>query len=115
MLDLDLGFPLPVIMQHRAREQDGCSAARPRVHRAHRHESSFFALVADHFDVVPVWTDDERCEVFAGVVGAQAGAAIVLPPRLQSRPMKSFDLLAILSHERQMKMGRLPIGLEDAQ
>src|SRR5204863_9901186 len=72
-------------------------------------------LVADHFDVVPVRTNDESCIVVRVVVRAQTRRTIVFATRLKSRAIESFDLLAILGGERQVKMRRLLLGLVQAQ
>ena len=72
-------------------------------------------FVANHFDVVPVRTDDESCIVVGVVVRAQTRCTIVFATRLQSRTIESFDLLAILGRERQVKMRRLLLGLVQAQ
>ena len=72
-------------------------------------------FVANHFDVVPVRTNDESCIVVRVVVRAQTRRTIVFATRLQSRAMESFDLLAILGCERQVKMRRLLLGLVQAQ
>jgi len=71
--------------------------------------------VANHFDVVPVWTNDESCIVVRVVVRVQTRRAIVFATRLQSRAIESFDLLAILGRKRQVKMGRPLLGLVQAQ
>ena len=68
-------------------------------------------VVANHFDVVPVRTDDESCIVSRVVFRVQARRTIVFATRLQSRAIESFDLLAILGRERQVKMRRLLLGL----
>ncbi len=78
-------------------------------------EGLALGFVANHFDVVPVRTNDESCIVVRVVVRAQAGRAIVFAARLQSRAIESVDLLAVLGHERQVKMRRLLLGLEQAQ
>ncbi len=78
-------------------------------------ESSSPGFVANHFDVVPVRTNEERCIVVRVVVRAQTRRAIVFATRLQSRAMESFDLPAILGREGQVKMRRLLLGLADAQ
>ncbi|MNF18296.1 hypothetical protein D3C80_2222980 [compost metagenome] len=49
------------------------------------------------------------------VVRAQARRTIVFATRLQGRAIESFDLPAILGRERQVKMRRLFLGLEQAQ
>src|SRR5207247_6802684 len=72
-------------------------------------------FVANHFDVVPVRTNDESCIVVRVVVRAQTRRTIVFATRLQSRAMESFDLLAILGRERQVKMRRLLLGLVQTQ
>jgi len=72
-------------------------------------------FVANHFDVVPVRTNDESCVVVRVVVRAQTRRTIVLAAGLQGRSIESFDLLAILGRERQVKMRRLLLGLEHAQ
>ena len=63
-------------------------------------------FVANHFDVVPVRTNDESCIVVRVVVRAQTRRTIVFATRLQSRAIEGFDLLAILGRERQVKMRR---------
>src|SRR5437899_10487024 len=72
-------------------------------------------FVANHFDVVPVRTDDESCIVVRVVLRAQTRCTVVFATRLQSRAIESFDLLAILGRERQVKMRRLLLGLVQAQ
>jgi EVE domain-containing protein len=72
-------------------------------------------FVANHFYVVPVRTNDESCVVVRVVVRAQTRRAIVFATRLHSRAIESFDLLAILGRERQVKMRRLLLGLVQAQ
>jgi hypothetical protein len=72
-------------------------------------------FVANHFDVVSVRTNDESCIVVRVVVRAQTRRTIVFATRLQSRAIESFDLLAILGRERQVKMRRLLLGLVQAQ
>ena len=72
-------------------------------------------FVANHFDVVPVRTNDESCIVVRVVVRAQTRRAIVFATRLQSRAIEGFDLLAILGLEREVKMRRLLVGLVQAQ
>ena len=72
-------------------------------------------FVANHFDVVPVRTDDESCVVVRVVLRAQTRRTIVFATRLQSRVIESFDLLAMLVRERQVKMRRLLLGLVQAQ
>ena len=72
-------------------------------------------FVANHFDVVPVRTNDESCIVVRVVVRAQTRRTIVFATRLHSRAIESFDLLAILGRERQVKMRRLLLGLVQAQ
>ena len=72
-------------------------------------------FVANHFDVVPVRTNDESCIVVRVVVRTQTRRTIVFAARLQSRAIEGFDLLAILGRERQVKMRRLLLGAEKAQ
>src|SRR4029078_8874132 len=72
-------------------------------------------FVANHFDVVLVRTDDESCIVVRVVLRAQTRRTIVFTARLESRAIESFDLLAILGRERQVKMRRLLLGLVQAQ
>ena len=75
-------------------------------------------FVANHFDVVPVRTNDESCVVVRMVLRAQTRRTIVFAifaTRLQSRAIESFDMLAILGRERQVKMRRLLLGLIQAQ
>lgn len=72
-------------------------------------------FVANHFDVVPVRTNDKSCIVVRVIVRAETRRTIVLATCLQGRVIESFDLLAILGRERQMKMRRLLLGLEQAQ
>lgn len=68
--------------------------------------------MANHFDVVPVRTDDKDRIVVRVVVRARAGRTIVFATRIQRRAMESVDPLAILGRERQVKMRRLaPAGL----
>ena len=71
--------------------------------------------MADHFDIVPVRTNHEGRKVFPAVVRAQARRAIVLATRFERRAMESFDLLAVLGDERQVKMRRLLVSREEAQ
>src|ERR1700758_1563339 len=61
-------------------------------------------FVANHFDVVPVRTNDESCVVVRVVVRAQTRCTIVFATCLQSCAIEIFDLLAILGRERQVKM-----------
>ena len=74
-----------------------------------------FGFVANHFDVVPVRTNDESCIVVRVVVRAQTRRTIVFATRFHSRAIESVDLLAILGHERQVKMRRLLLSLVKAQ
>ena len=78
-------------------------------------ERSGLGFVANHFDVVPVRTNDKTCIVVRMVVRAQTRRTIVPATRLQSRTIKGFDLLAILGRERQVKVRRLLLGLVQAQ
>ena len=72
-------------------------------------------LVANHFDIVPVRTDDESGLVAPAVLRAQAGRTIVLGAPLQGRAIEGIDLLAVLGRERQVKMRRPFLGLVQAQ
>jgi hypothetical protein len=78
-------------------------------------ERSGVGFVTNRFDVVPVRPNDESCMVVRVGVRAKTGRTIVLATRLQSRAVEGFDLLAILGHERQVKMRRLLLGLKQAQ
>jgi len=78
-------------------------------------EALGFGFVANHFDVVPVRTNDESCIVVRVVMRTQTRRPVVLTAGRQSRAMESLDLLAILGRERQVKMRRLLLGLEHAQ
>ncbi len=68
-------------------------------------------FVANHFDVVPIWTKHKSCIVVCVVVRAQSRRAIVFATRLQGQAIESFHLLAILSRKRQVKMCRLLLWL----
>jgi hypothetical protein len=72
-------------------------------------------FVANHFDVVPVRTNYESCIVARVVVRAQTRRTIVFATRLHGPAIESFDLLAILGRERQVKRRRLLLGLVQAQ
>jgi hypothetical protein len=71
--------------------------------------------VTNHFDVVLVRTNDKSCIIVRAVVQAQTRRAIVFAARLHSRAIESFDLLAVLGRERQVKMRRFLLGLVQAQ
>ena len=92
----------------------GRKRAKPAVDRRVQRRLGL-GFVANHFDVVPVRTNDESCIVVRVVVRAQTRRTIVFATRLQSRAIESFDLLAILGRERQVKMRRLLLGLVQAQ
>src|ERR1044071_4332371 len=77
--------------------------------------ASDLGFVVDGFEVVAVRTDDERCIVAPAVLRAQTRRAVVLATRLERRAIESVDLLATLGLERQVKMRRLLVGLEQAQ
>ena len=79
------------------------------------HLMSGFRFMANHFNVVPIRTNDESRVVFAAVVRSQSGRAVVLATCIQRRTMEGIDLLAMLGHERQMKMRWLFFGLQQAQ
>ena len=72
-------------------------------------------FVADHFDVVPVWTNDESRIVVRVVLRAQTRCTIVSAARRQGCAMEGFDLLPVLGCECQMQMRRLLFGLAQAQ
>jgi len=55
-------------------------------------------FMANHFDVVPVRTNDESSVVARVVVRAQSRRAIVFATRLHSRAIESFDL-GLASHD----------------
>jgi hypothetical protein len=78
-------------------------------------EGLSLGCVANHLDVVPVRTKDESCIVVRVVTRAQTRRTIVVAARLQSRAIESFDLLAILGRECQVKVRRLLLGLVQAQ
>ena len=78
-------------------------------------EESGLGLVANHFDVVPVRTNDESGIVVLVVLRAQTRRTVVFGAALQGRAMESFDLLAIPGRERQVEMRRLFLGLVHAQ
>ena len=78
-------------------------------------EGSGLGFVADHFDVVPVRTNDESGIVVGLVARAQTRGTIVFATSLQGCAMESFDLLAIFGSERQVEMCRLLLGWADAQ
>src|SRR5262252_8372211 len=72
-------------------------------------------FVANHFDVVPVRTNDVSCVIVRVVVRAQTRRTIVFATRLDGRAIESFDLLAILRRKGQVKMRWLLLGLVQAQ
>ena len=76
---------------------------------------SGLGFVANHFNVVSVRINDESCIVVRVVFRAQTRRTIVFATRLYSRAIESFDLLAILGPERQVKMRRLLLGPVQAQ
>jgi len=78
-------------------------------------EGLSLGCVANHFDVVPVRTNDESCIVVRVVARAQTRRTIVFATRLQSRAIESFDLPAILGRECQVKVRRLLLGLVQAE
>src|SRR5439155_11626978 len=92
----------------------GRKRAKPAVDRRVQRRLGL-GFVANHFDVVPVRTNDESCIVISVIVRAQTRRTIVFATRLQSRAIESFDLLAILGRERQEEMRRLLLGLAKAQ
>ena len=58
-------------------------------------------FATNHFDVLPVRTNDESCIVIRVVARTQTRRTIVFATRLRSRAIASFDLLAILGRERK--------------
>ena len=72
-------------------------------------------FVANHFDVVSVRTNNESRIVVRVVVRAKTRRTIVFATRLHCRAIESFDLLAILGIERQVKRRRLLLGFIQAQ
>src|SRR5262249_10298942 len=71
--------------------------------------------IANHFDVVPVGTNDESRIVVRVIVRTQASRRLALGTRSQRGAMESVDLPAVLGGERQVQMRRLLAGLEDDQ
>ena len=55
-------------------------------------EGSGLGFVADHFDVVPVRTNDESGIVVSVVARAQTRGTIVFATRFQSRAIEIFQL-----------------------
>jgi hypothetical protein len=72
-------------------------------------------FLANRLDIVPVRANDESCVVVRVVMRAQTRRAIVIATRLQGRAIESIDLLPILGRERQVKMRRLFLCLEQNQ
>ncbi len=103
--------------RHDRRQSLECSKRNfnAAVRDAYREEVLDLGFVANHFDVVPVRANDEGCIVVRVVVRAQTGRAIVFATGCQSRAMESFDLLASVGRESQVKMRRLLLGLVQAQ
>jgi hypothetical protein len=71
--------------------------------------------MANHFDVVPVRTNDEGGIVVRVVLRAQTGRTIAFAPRLKSRAVEIVDLPAILGREGQVEMRRFLLDSADAQ
>src|SRR5207244_8001135 len=69
----------------RARQGLGASVSEERSGGNPAMKGSGRGFVANHFDVVPVGTNDESCIVVRVVLGAQARRTIVLATRLQRR------------------------------
>ncbi len=61
-------------------------------------------FVANHLNIVPVWTKDEGRVVLSGVVRSQAGCAIVFGTSLQGCAIKGLDLLTINGRKCQVEM-----------
>jgi len=72
-------------------------------------------FMANHFDVVPVRTNDESSVVVRVVLQAQTRRTIVFATRRQSRAVEIFDLPAVLGREGQVEMRRLLLDSADAQ
>ena len=70
---------------------------------------------ANNFYAVPARSCDKSCIVVRVVVRAQTGCTIVFAIPHQSRALESFDLLATLGRERQVKMRRSILSLVPAQ
>jgi hypothetical protein len=64
---------------------------------------------------MPVWANDEGCVVLPAVLWTQTRRTVVFAARLKSSAIESFDLLAILGHERQVKMRWLLLSLINTQ
>ena len=73
------------------------------------------AFVANRFDVMPVWANDESCVVVTAVLWARARRTIVYATDFKGGAIESMDLLAILGDERQVQMRRLLLGLIQAE
>ena len=72
-------------------------------------------FMANHFDVVPVRTNDESRIVVRVVLRAQTRRTIAFTPRLKSCAVEVFDLSATLGRESQVEMRRLLLDSTDAQ
>jgi hypothetical protein len=72
-------------------------------------------FMANRFDVVPIWTNDESCVVVRVVLRTQTRRAIVFAARLKSRTVEIFNLPTILGREGQVEMRRLFLDSADAQ
>jgi hypothetical protein len=95
---------------------DVCYAGRPQVSEAPLvdvpwMEGLGIGFVANHFDVVPVRTNDESCIVGRVVVRAQTRRTIVFATCLQSRAIESSTCWRFSA----VKMRRLLLGLVHAQ
>ena len=71
--------------------------------------------MAHRFDVVPIRADDEGGIVVRMIVRTQTRSTVVLAPGLQGRMIEVIDLLSSVGMERDMKRGRLLLGLVQAQ
>jgi hypothetical protein len=72
-------------------------------------------FMANHFDVVPVRTNDEGGIVVRVVLRAQTRRTIAFTPRLKSCAVEVFDLSAILGRESLVETRRLLLDSTDAQ
>lgn len=71
--------------------------------------------MANHFDVVPVRTNDESRIVVRVVFRAQTRRTIVFAARPESRAIEIFDLPAVLGREGQVEMRCFLLDSADAQ
>ncbi len=72
-------------------------------------------FMANHFDVVPVRTNDERRIIVRVVLGTETRRTIVFATRLERGSMELFHLAAVLGGERQVEMRCLLLDSTEAQ